>query len=89
MDSANQRLVEDIIDDVQECAHKYLETTKDIHKKMLEVSVNEGIELLESIRENFDTIENEEQLEIYRLNLLVPIQLVELLKLREENKETI
>jgi len=88
MDNANQRLVEDIIDDVQECAYKFLETEKDIHRKMLEVSVVEGIELLESIKDNFGEIENEDLLETYRLNLLVPVQLVELLKIRD-NKETI
>ena len=80
MDDTDRQVVEEIIDDVQVCAERYLASPKDIYKKMLEVSVEEALELLKSMQSE---LQGDEMAEAYRLNLFVPIQLVELIKLRE------
>jgi len=86
MDNQDKMLAEDIIADMQECTSKYLSTKKEIHAKMLEISVNEGLEMFESLMESFDE-DDEDIKEIYRLNMLVPIQLSELILLRKQSKE--
>ena len=86
MDNQDKMLAEDIIADMQECTSKYLSTKKEIYAKMLEISVNEGLEMFESLMESFDE-DDEDIKEIYRLNMLVPIELSELILLRKQSKE--
>ena len=80
MDETDRRVVEEIIDDVQACAERYLTSPKEIYRKMLEVSVEEAIDLLKTMREE---LAEDPMAEAYRLNLFVPIQLAELIKIRE------
>lgn len=75
-------IIEDVIDEVQFCTGKYLETEKDIHLKMFEVSINEAIEYFESIKENF--VGEEEILMKYRLHMFAPVQLMNLIAMKNE-----
>ena len=74
--------------DAHFAAEKFLETEKDIHKKLLVMSVHEAIENLQSLK---DEIKKDDMVGNYKLHLLVPVQLVELLRSRglldEESKK--
>lgn len=86
MDNSEHRIIEDIISDMQHCAEKYLKSQKSIHEKMLEISVSEGLEFLEALKSQIDEIDDEELKKTYALNLLVPIQLLELIKSRKKQE---
>ena len=53
---------------------------------MLEISVSEGLEFLEALKSQIDEIDDEELKKTYALNLLVPIQLLELIKSRKKQE---
>lgn len=73
--------IEDTIMDLHFTANKYIETGKDVHRKLLEVNVQEAIELLEAIR---DDIVDDEKVYDYKMHFLLPFQIYELLKIREK-----
>jgi hypothetical protein len=83
LSQADRNVIEDVIDEVQFCAQKYLDTGKDIHRKMFEVSLSEGIDYFTSIATRIDD-DDAEQLLKYRLHMFVPMQLSKLLELKDE-----
>ena len=75
-------IIEDVIDEVQFCTEKYLETEKDIHLKMFEVSINEALEYFEDVKESFK--DDEDLIMKYRLHMFAPVQLLKLIELKNE-----
>ena len=73
--------IEDTIMDLHFTSQKYLDTEKDIHKKLLEVNIEEAISLLEDFK---DDLSNDEKMHDYKLHMLLPLQLYELVRNRGE-----
>ena len=73
--------VEEAIFDAHFSAQKYLETGKDLHEKLLEVSVADAVELLATLTE---AIADDPKAESYKMHLFVPLHLHNLLQLRKE-----
>ena len=73
---------EDAIFDAHFSAQKYLETGKDLHEKLLEVSVQDAIDMLQRFAEE---IKEDQKIETYKLHLFVPLQMQRLLELRKRN----
>lgn len=80
----DRETLEGSIFDAHFAAEKYLESGKDIHKKLLVMSVQEAIENLQILKEE---IKKDEMVGNYKLHLLVPIQIVELLRVRGDIDE--
>lgn len=81
----DQRIdVEQAIIDLHNNASKVLESDKDVHKKVLEVSVEEAIEMFDTLKED---IADDDKIYDYKMHMLMPFHIYELMKLREE-KET-
>jgi len=84
----DRETLEGSIYDAHFAAEKYLESGKDIHKKLLVMSVQEAIENLQILK---DEIKKDEMVGNYKLHLFVPVQIVELLRVRgildEKSKE--
>ena len=76
--------IEDCIMDLHFTATKYLETNKDIHRKLLEVNVSEAIELLEELK---NAIKDDDKVYDYKMHFILPFQLVELLKIRDKKDD--
>lgn len=74
--------VEDAIFDAHFSAQKYLENERDLHEKLMEVSVSDALELISSLKEE---ISNDPKLETYKLHLFVPLQLKKLVARRKES----
>ena len=74
--------LESSIYDAHFAANKFIESGKDIHKKLLEISVNEAIQTLEAVK---DEIKDDDMVGNYKIHLLVPLQLYELIKTRKTN----
>lgn len=83
VDNDDRIIIEDIIFDIQESTEKYLDSQKALHEKMLVASVQEGIEILNTIKDSF---EDDDMKESYRMNLFVPLQLAKLIEIRKEKK---
>jgi hypothetical protein len=78
-----RQAVEDSIMDLHFTAGKFVETSKDVHRKLLEVNVQEAMELLEVLKEE---IRDDERLYDYKMHFFLPLQIYHLLKLRTEEK---
>ena len=76
--------IEDTIMDLHFTVNKYLETSKDVHRKLMEVNIQEAIELLESIKKD---IVDDPKVYDYKMHLLLPFQVYELLNIREKSNE--
>ena len=79
LNSKRRESLEASIFDAHFAAEKFLETEKDIHKKLLVMSVHEALENLQTLKEE---IKKDDMVGNYKLHLLVPVQLVELLRSR-------
>lgn len=79
LNKKQRETLEASIFDAHFAAEKYLETDKDIHKKLLVMSVHEALENLQTLKEE---IKKDDLVGNYKLHLLVPVQLVELLRSR-------
>ena len=77
----DRSIVEDIICDMQQAAERYLDTQKSVHLTLLEMSVNEGLEVLKTFKEE---IQDDTMSENYKLHMFVPLQI---LKLVEEKRK--
>ena len=81
----NQReKIEDTIMDLHFTSQKFIETQKEVHKKLLEVNIQEAIELLSDFAEE---IKDDPKKHDYKLHMLLPFQIYELMVIREEKKE--
>ena len=79
----NRERMEDTIMDLHFTSQKYVETGKDTHKKLLEINVQEAIEILKELQ---DEMEDDEKKYDYKMHMLLPFQIYELIAIRE-NKE--
>ena len=80
----NRVKVEDCIMDLHFTATKYIETGKDIHRKLLEVNISEAIELLEELK---DSLKDDDKVYDYKMHFLLPFQIYELLKIRDKKDD--
>lgn len=76
--------IEDTILDLHFTSNKFIDTGKDVHRKLLEVNVQEAIELLEQLR---DSIVDDDKVYDYKMHLLLPFQIYELITIREKAEE--
>lgn len=83
LDKKEREILEGSIYDAHFAAAKFVESGKDIHKKLLEISVKDALENLEAVKE---AVKEDQMVGNYKIHLLVPLQLLELLKQREENE---
>jgi len=79
----NRERMEDTIMDLHFTSTKYVETGKDTHKKLLEINVQEAIEILKELQ---DELQDDEKKYDYKLHLLLPFQIYELICIREEQE---
>ena len=79
----NRERMEDTIMDLHFTSQKYIETGKDTHKKLLEINVQEAIEILKELQ---DELQDDEKKYDYKLHLLLPFQIYELICIREEQE---
>lgn len=83
LDKKEREVIEGNIFDAHFAASKYIETGKDIHKKLLEISVKEALDTMQILSA---AIKEDEMVGNYKIHLLVPLQLLELIKQREGNE---
>ena len=79
LDDTERLLVEDCIYECQISADKYLQTGKQTHANMLKYNIEQCLELFEEYKLS---LQEDEEKDKYKLHLLVPLQLNELLKMR-------
>lgn len=72
--------IEDAIFDAHFAAQKYIEGGKDIHEKLLEVTVEDAFNLLSIMK---SAIQKDDMKHNYRLHLMVPLQLLHLIQSRK------
>lgn len=79
--------MEDTIMDLHFTSEKYVNGGKDIHKKLLEVNIQEAVEILKDLQQ--DMVDDEKKYD-YKMHMLLPFQIYELIKIREkkENDDT-
>lgn len=80
----SRKLVEDIIEDSNLAAERYLATQSELHGRLVEATVNESLEILKELKLE---IQDDPYVENYRLLMFVPTQIVNLLTKEEENKD--
>lgn len=83
LDKKEREIIEGNIFDAHFAASKYIESGKDIHKKLLEISVKEAIDTMQLLS---NAVKEDEMVGNYKIHLLVPLQLLELIKMREGNE---
>ncbi len=83
LEKNEREVLEGSIYDAHFAAAKFIETGKDIHKKLLEISVKEAIENLELLK---NEIKKDDMVGNYKIHLLVPLQLLELINKRGSNE---
>jgi len=83
LDKKERELIEGSLYDAHFAASKFIESGKDIHKKLLEISVKEAVENLEILKEK---IKKDDMVGNYKIHLLVPLQLLELINIRGGNE---
>ena len=76
--------VEDTIMDLHFTSSKFVESGKDTHKKLLEINVQEAIEILKDLQ---DQIQDDEKRYEYKMHMLLPFQIFELICIREEKEK--
>ena len=76
--------IEDTIMDLHFTSEKYVSSGKDIHRKLLEVNVQEAIDILKEIRE--DMVDDPKRYD-YKMHLFLPFQLYELAIIREREED--
>ena len=84
LNDKQREVLEDTIMDLHYTSQKYIETQKDLHKKLLEVNVEEAIEMLKDIS---DDITDDEKRHDYKMHMLLPLQIYELMVMRKEKQE--
>ena len=80
LNKKEREVIEGSIFDAHFAASKYIESGKDIHKKLLEISVKEAIDTLQLLS---GAVKEDEMVGNYKIHLLVPLQLLELIEKRE------
>ena len=79
----NRERIEDTIMDLHFTSDKYVQTGKETHKKLLEINVQEAIEILKDLQ---DELQDDEKKYDYKMHMLLPFQIYELISIREEKE---
>ena len=82
----NRERMEDTIMDLHFTSTKYVETGKDTHKKLLEINVQEAIEILKELQ---DEMQDDEKKYDYKMHMLLPFQIYELIAIREDKENDV
>ena len=77
----DRKYIEDIIQDLHFTATKWIENEKDTHKTLFQMNVEEVIDFFET---KVEALKDDPKLDNYKLHALIPLQIYELIKLREE-----
>ena len=77
-------LIEDSIMDLHFAAQKYIESEKDIHRKLLELNIQDTLEIFKELKEQ---IKDDEMRYDYKIHLFIPFHIWEMVKLREKAEE--
>ena len=83
IEDEDRQSLEDAIEDASVSAERYLTSEKDLHKKLLEVTVDDALQALSMYK---DLLRDDPKKETYKIHLLVPVQIVEMLKEHESRK---
>ena len=83
IEDEDRQSLEDAIEDASVAAERYLTSEKDLHKKLLEVTVDDALQALSTYK---DLLGDDPKKETYKIHLLVPVQIVEMLKEHESRK---
>jgi len=75
----DREILEDMIFDAQVSAEKYLETKKNIHERLLEMSLNDSMGFLREVRED---LHDDPMTPMYKLHMLVPLQTMKLIEIK-------
>lgn len=75
--------LEDSIMDAHLAAEKYAESGREVHRKMLEISVKDVLEYFELFG---DAIKQDPKVEAYKVHMLIPLQLYKLLEMEDDEK---
>ena len=86
LNNEEKESLENSIYDAHFASQKYIETGKDIHFKLLEVSVNEAISNLQILK---DGIKDDPMVGNYKIHLLVPLQLLRLAQSRDKKDQEV
>ena len=81
LDPKERESIEDAIMDLHFAAQKYIESEKDIHRKLLELNIQDAIDTFATLK---DKIKSDEMKSDYFIHMLVPFQIYELIKMRDE-----
>jgi len=76
--------LEDAIEDATAAAERFLKSQKDLHRKLLEVTVDDALSALSLYR---DSLKDDPKKETYKIHMLVPVQILEMIK-ENESEET-
>lgn len=82
LEDEDRETLEEAIFDAHHAAQKYVNTGKDIHYKMLEISVKDALDLIETVSEE---LKKDEMSDNYKLHMLVPLQIIKLVEERNES----
>jgi len=80
LDEAERMIFEDVIFECQYACEKYLTTGKEAHAKMLVSAVDQSMEMMEELQKQ---LADDTECDKYKLHMLVPVQVVELLKMEK------
>lgn len=73
----DREVIEDSVMDASLAAERYLKSGKDLHRKLLEVTVEDALAALSMYAE---ALKDDPMKESYKLHLMVPVQILEMLK---------
>ena len=76
--------LEDAIEDATAAAERFLKSQKDLHRKLLEVTVDDALSALSLYK---DYLKDDPKKETYKIHMLVPVQVLQMLK-ENEPEET-
>lgn len=72
----DREVLEDSIMDASLSAERYLKSGKELHRKLLEVTVEDALAALSMYSK---ALENDPMKESYKLHMLVPVQIIEMI----------
>ena len=83
LNSEERDQLEELLFEAHFSAQKYLESGKGVHRKLMEVSVSDAMNM---ITELSNKLKDDEYAENYKLHLFVPLHLCKLLEMRDEQE---
>lgn len=86
LNTEEKESLENSIYDCHFASQKFIETGKDIHFKLLEVSVNEALSNLQILKEG---IKDEQMAGNYKIHMMVPLQLLRLAQARNKKDQEV